>query len=99
AVDDAEARGRDAELRAFGREAQVTRHRDGHRAAHAEAEDHGHRRLGTRADGGVGEAGLRVVVHRALDVLALLLELGDVRTGRERHGAGAAIDDRPYRLL
>src|SRR5216117_2846893 len=33
------------------------------------------------------------------DLLALLLELGDVRTGRERHSAGAAIDDRPYRLV
>src|SRR5439155_12813955 len=46
------------------------------------------------ANGRVGRRRLRVVVQRAVGVLALLLELGDVGARRERHGTGAAVDDR-----
>src|SRR5437016_4078541 len=98
AIDDAQARGRNAELRALGGEAQVACHRDRHRPAHAEAEDHRDRRLGALANGRVSGRGLLVVTRGTRRVLALLPELRDVGARGERHGARAAIDDRPDRV-
>jgi hypothetical protein len=47
----------------------------------------------------VGAAGGGVVALRALEILALLLELGDVGSGGERHGPSAPEDDRADRVV
>ena len=99
AVDDAEPRRGDTELRALCGEAQVARHGDGHRTAHAEAEDHRDGRLRALSDGRVGCGRLGVVAERSRGVLAVLLELGDVGAGGERLSAGAAIDDGAHRIV
>src|SRR5581483_6312063 len=94
AVDDAEPRGGDAELRGVGREAEVARHRRGHRPAHAVAVDHRHGRLGARLDGVVRARGAGVVRLGARTVPPVLPELRDVGSGGERLLPRAAEDDR-----
>src|SRR5207249_9110438 len=89
----------DAVLAALGGETQVAAHRDAHRPAHAEAVDHRDRRLRALADRRVGGRGGLAVALRRLGVLALLLELGDVRARGESHGPGAAVDDATHRLV
>ncbi len=99
AVDDAEPRGGNAKLGAGRREAEVGRHRERHGAPHAVAVHHRDGGLRAEPDRGVGGLGLLVVVERGGGVLAVLLELGDVRAGREGVGARPAVDDRAHRVV
>src|SRR3990167_2142840 len=69
------------------------------RATHAVAVDHRDGGLGAVAETTVRGSRLRVVLERGRGVLAVLRELGDVRAGRERLGAGAAEDDRADRVV
>src|SRR3989442_1038036 len=82
-----------------GGEAEVAAHRARHRAAHAEAVAHGDRGLGAAANRLVGGVRLLVVRDGARPVLAVFLDLRDVRARRERLGAGAPIDDGADRLV
>src|SRR5262245_32364390 len=98
-VNDAEAGSRNAELGPARRKAEIAGHRDRHRAAHTEPEDHGDGGLRADANGTVRGVGLLPVLERGLRVLAVLFELGDVGARGERVPPSAAIHDGANRIV